>query len=186
VLDGDAFAYYQEAIRDVSKVLGREAQAAAALAQHQEVVGEQCARIREVVGEGTLTLSVAYAPRYFGLLAPGHLTEGSYTPYTTSRLYSLCRVQPGAEVRELARDTAWAELSLETLPEIRADHLIVFLGRGGRSYLEAFTTHPLWNRIKAVQEGNAFIIEDFIDTASYFGVLEGLEQVADVMTGESE
>lgn len=182
VMNGDAFAYPLEAMRDVAKVLGREAQAA--FARFEEVVDEQCARIREVVGGGTLTLSVAYAPRYFGLLGPGNLVEGDFVPYTTSRLYSLCGVRPGPEVIELAgTEASWAELSLELLPELRADYLVVFSGRGAGAYLEEFTAHPLWNRIKAVQEGNAHVIEEFVDTASYYGVLEGLEQVADVIAG---
>lgn len=187
VMDGDAFAYPLEAMRDVARVLGREAQAEAAFARFEEVVDEQCARIREVVGEGTLTLSVAYAPRYFGLLGPGNLTEGDFVPYTTSRLYSWCGVQPGPEVLELAgTEASWAELSLELLPELQADHLVVFSGAEAGAYLEEFTSHPLWNRISAVQEGNAHVIEGFIDTASYYGVLEGLERVADVLAGEVE
>lgn len=189
VMDGDAFAYSLEAMRDVAKVLGREAQAEAAFAHYKEVVSEQCARIREVISNGTITLSAIYAPGSFWVFRPGFLTEAGYTPYTTSRLYSLCQVIPGPEVLDFAGEdlsSSGRMVSLEILPELQADHFIVFVGEGAEGYLQEFTTHPLWNRIKAIQEGNAHLIEKFIDTASYFGVLEGLTQVANVMSREAQ
>lgn len=80
----------------------------------------------------------------------------------TSWAYRDLRLQPAPEVAELAGEAAWAEISLELVPELRADHLVVFPNAyGGEeigSGLDEYLDSPLWQAVPAVQKGNVYLL----------------------------
>jgi iron complex transport system substrate-binding protein len=188
VLQSDAFVFWGPTTRALAEVFGLEERAEAVLSDYQASVQTQCGRIRGVVGEESVTVVMASLWGFY-VIGPGYEFEGvGYIPYDTGRIYSTCELTPGPELARLVGAEPAVEISLEILPELQADHLIVYLLGGDEveATLAQYTEHPLWNSIPAVQQGNVYIFQDLADPVGYYTSTKTLTRAADIITGESD
>ncbi|MEM7533180.1 MAG: hypothetical protein AAF639_13450 [Chloroflexota bacterium] len=93
------------------------------------------------------------------LYSVGGMMGEEYVPLSvTTWAYRELGLTPAPEVAGLAGTELWAEVSLELIPELEGDHLIVFpnayggdeIGSGLDDYLDS----PLWQTVPAVEAGN--------------------------------
>ena len=187
VLQADASGFWGPATRALAEVFGLEERAEAVLSDYQATIQTQCDRVRGVIGEESVTI-LRFVPGSLQVIGPGYELEGvGYIPFDTGRMYSTCELTPGSELPQLLGTEGGAIISLEILPDIQADHLIVYLL--GEAETEAtlaeYTEHPLWNSIPAVQQGNVYIFQDLADPVGYYTSTEALTRAADIITGEA-
>lgn len=96
-------------------------------------------------------------------------------PYSTNRissfLYELLNLRPDPMAVELDTAKNNMALSMESLPDIRADYIIVSSGYGANSansqeaaakHYEELRTDPLWNALPAVRAGNILDVDSLI------------------------
>jgi len=178
---------WKQATRDMAAVFGLEARAEEVIRQYEAKVTEQCQRIRSHVGEETLSI-IRMRERDVTLNGPGTygvFSEEHYTPWIiTAWAYRDCRLTPGPEIAELLDGEPWANLSLELLPDIQAEHLVVLLDANNTT-AEEFMGSRLWQSIPAVKNGKVYRM-DAVWGLGYYTDLYTLEQAADAITGEDE
>jgi len=178
---------WKQATRDMAAVFDLEEQAEEVIGQYEAEVTEQCDRIRSHVGDETLSI-IRMRERDVTLDGPGTygvFSEEHYTPWiVTSWAYRDCRLTPGPEVAELLKGEPRANLSLELLPELRSEHLVVLLDLNNAT-AEEFMGSRLWQSIPAVQDGKVYRM-DAVWGLGYYTDLYTLEQAADIITGGSE
>lgn len=182
------FSYWQAATVALAGVSGLESEAEALLTDYKTKAAAYCKQIRKVIGEGTLTLFDVSggALRVWG---PGYGNEEKFVPAAFGVwAYRDCGVAPGDEVSALTGGGAqpFAQVSLESLGELQADHLIAYVNvsaGGARSYFDELKESPLWTRVPAVANGNIHEL-DYLDASSYYAALHVLEQAATALRGE--
>lgn len=178
---------WKQATRNMAAVFDVEEQAEEVISQYEVEVAEQCDRIRAHVGDETLSI-IRMQERDVTLDGPGSygvFSDEHYTPWViTSWAYRDCRLTPGPEVVELLDGELRANLSLELLPELRADHLVVLLDIDNTT-ADQYMGSRLWQSIPAVQNGNVHRM-DAVWGLGYYTDLYTLEQAANAITGESD
>jgi ABC-type Fe3+-citrate transport system substrate-binding protein len=98
--------------------------------------------------------------------------------YTGGVLYSDLGLQPHPLVRQLCRGRKQANLTLEALAQLTADHLFITFDRQmgeGRELLET----PLWQSLPAVRSSCVYEV-DFMAWMNY-GVMSHHRKIADVL-----
>lgn len=180
VLNASPYTYWEEATRDLGKLLGGEEAAASALATFEADAEAQCERLRGVVGEGTLTV-LSVLEREVRLMGVGLETPAGFIPAPPTRwAYGTCGLTPGPEVAELAGTELGVSISLEVLPELSADHLLVMsLSPEDETVL---TDHPLWAQVPAVRAGQVYRT-GVLTAVGPFTSLWALGRAADAITG---
>ncbi len=135
-------------VREMGVALNREAEVKAVLADYEAAVQEARAAIMETVGDAPVAAMDVRADR---ILLGGLLYDG-----VVMTLYGdLCLTpEPSAPAAE-----GWVDISLETLPEIQAEHIFLFIpdDEAEERYAE-LATRALWRGIPAVQEGNVYLV----------------------------
>jgi len=191
VLTENAASFWEAAIHDLGEVFDLSDDASRVLETHAQDAEAQCGRIRQVVGDGTFSVFNAFA-REVQLFGPGYDTtipsfetsETGYIPYApTAWAYKTCRLIPGPEVERLVGVESGASISLEILPEIEADHLLVMVREEGA--YNFLSQHPLWERVPAVQKGQVYT-SGLLTAIGPYTSLWVIEKAADIITGESE
>jgi iron complex transport system substrate-binding protein len=192
VLVENAGSFWEASIRDLGAVFGLDDDVRRALEAYEQDAEAQCERIRQVIGDGTLSMFNAFArevqifgPGYETTLLPGvgETTQTGYIPYSpTAWAYKTCRLTPGPEVERLVGIDEGAFISLEILPEIEADHLLVMVREEGA--YDFLSQHPLWERVPAVQQGQVYT-SGLLTVAGPYTSLWAIERAAVLITGET-
>jgi iron complex transport system substrate-binding protein len=181
----DPYIYWKEATRDLAAVLGLEARYEQLMSGFDEQIEANCARIRDVVGDGTLNIMTTYEGN---VLLAGPVWEqrpGAYlAEAATSWAYRDCQLVPGAEVAELVGVQGAIQLSFERLPALQADFLLVSSGRTEMETVEELTAHPLWQALPAVRNDNAYVMPR-LSALGYFTHLATVQAAADVIAPET-
>jgi iron complex transport system substrate-binding protein len=151
---------WRQGIRDLAEVFGLEDQAEAVLTDYDARVAEFREQVgRYVAPDETVTILLMF-PRSLWLYGAVY-EEGGQVRLDNSTRWAFWELQltPSAEVVDVSRGDGWAELSLEVLPDLSADHLVIFPGgyetTPAKGYDE-FKNHPLWQSIPAVARGNVY------------------------------
>jgi iron complex transport system substrate-binding protein len=154
LLDDPLFAPRQ-GLRDLGELLGRVEEAEEAIADYESFLAEKRSAISERLGDATFSILRAHGERDYALNGVGlKVEDGSFVPHSISGfLYDDLRLQPGPEVAKYAPD-AYESLSLEVLPELQADHLLVITFGERVAQQAELSSLSLWQQVKAVQEGN--------------------------------
>jgi len=153
-------SYWRQGVRDLAKVFGAEEQAERVLADYDARVAELREGVARYVGpDETLSIVLAF-PRSLWLYGVGLGEDGRVGDASTRWAFRELRLLPSEETRRVSRtEEGFAELSLETLPGLQADHLVIFPGGYETTPAEGyadFKNHPLWQRIPAVEKGNVY------------------------------
>jgi iron complex transport system substrate-binding protein len=187
VLNGNPFTYWQQATRALGDALGRAEQADALLADYETRSAELCEQIRAVIGDETVTIFDVFDGTIRVIGAAAATPDGSVIPPAfTSWAYVDCGLKPGEEVARLTGGGFSASVTLESLGELQADHLIVYTNVASpdaEQVYQSFTDSPLWALLPAVQNNQVYRV-DVLDASGYFSALYVLERVADVISGE--
>lgn len=181
---GNPFFYWKEATRELGDFFGVPEQAESVLADYEAKLAGYRARAEAAIGDETVTILLLF-DEVMWLYSVGGMLEERYVPLSpTGWAYRELGLAPGPEVAKLAGDQLWAELSLELIPELKADHLVVFPNAyGGEAQgagLDNYFNTPLWQTVPAVQAGHVhvltadnaiegywttpFLIEQFLET----------------------
>lgn len=181
---GNPFFYWKEATRELGEFFGVPEQAESVLADYEVKLAGYRTRAEAAIGDETVTILLLF-DEVMWLYSVGGMLEDRYVPLSpTGWAYRELRLAPGPEVAKLAGDQLWAELSLELIPELQADHLVIFPNAyGGADVgagLDDYFNTPLWQTVPAVQAGNVhvltadnaiegywttpFLIEQFLET----------------------
>ncbi len=175
---------WRQSTRDIAAVFGLEAKTEGVISKYEAEVAKQCERIRAHIGDETLSV-IRLRERDVTLDGPGSYIDGLYTPWvTTTWAYRDCRLTPGPEVARLLGTEPRANLSLELLPELQAEHLVVLLGVNNAT-ADEFMGSRLWQSIPAVQQEQVYALESTWGLG-YYTDLYTLEQAANATTGENE
>jgi iron complex transport system substrate-binding protein len=182
VLNASPYTYWEEATRDLGELLNGDDAAVSALATFKQDAEAQCDRLRGVVGEGTLTVLSVLA-REVRLMGVGLETPAGFIPAPPTRwAYGTCGLTPGPEVARLAGTELGTVISLEVLPELSADHLLVMsLTPEDETVL---TEHPLWDAVPAVRAGRVYRT-GVLTAVGPFTTLWALERAANAIAGET-
>jgi ABC-type Fe3+-hydroxamate transport system substrate-binding protein len=137
-------------------------------------------RLAAALGDATVSFVTLY-PRQIRLYGVGYEDAAAgYIPHNvTAPLYRELGLTPGPEVLRLTAETGRANLSFETLPELSADHLLVY-----STVPESdLTANPAWSLIP----GETHVVsEDAIWLGGYYGNLNRMRFWTDVLTGAGE
>ncbi len=169
---------FRTALPLLADIFGAEDVSAEAVAAFETEAQELRARLGAALGDATVSFATIY-PRQIRLYGVGYEDEvAGYIPNNvTAPLYRELGLTPGPEVLELTLNAGRADISFETLPELSADHLLVFstLPEGD------LTNNPAWSLIP----GETHIVsEDAIWLGGYYGNLNRMRFWTDVLTGE--
>ncbi|MEM9714643.1 MAG: hypothetical protein AAGA17_20640, partial [Actinomycetota bacterium] len=142
----------------------------------------QCERIRSVIGPGETVSHIEIYDGSFFLIAPGYLEGERYLPTDmTSFTNVVCGIPPGPENLELAADRS-AQLSLETVGNIQADHVFLSAFTGAEDTVREIESSALWSRVPAVANGRVYDAPP-LRWSSYPSYQWSLAQRADAVTG---
>jgi iron complex transport system substrate-binding protein len=185
VLNGNPFSFWKQATLKLGTALGRVDKATTLLADYQQKSAALCDRIRAVIGNGTVTIFDVFGDEFRVITAAAATPDGSVVPLAfTSWAYLDCGLTPGAEVATLNKNSAFGNISLESLGELKADHLIAYVNVASpdaETTFDTFTKSPVWQLLPAVQQGQVYRV-GVLDASGYYSALYVLEQVATAVT----
>jgi iron complex transport system substrate-binding protein len=172
--------------RDIAKVLGKQAEAEALFADYTKKLDAVRSRMAPVLGEGSVAM-LQVLPENLYLAGPGSELNGKFLPaYFGTFLYRDLGLTPAPVVSRLVGKQEVIDLSLEKLPEIDADVLIVVpTSRPGsviqeQEIYKKLLASPLYEAIPAVKAGRVYELGPVPE--SYFTTVDFVEKLADLMT----
>lgn len=185
-------AYWQQYTHDLAGLLGIPGRAEEMTQRYNDAVTDYRERAQTVVGKESINIALVF-PRSLWLYAPGYMLNDHYIPLVNSSWpYIELGLEPSSEMVRILGTEPYAEILFEVLPELRAEHLIVLYDGAEtpderaelETTLQTFTDHPLWERVRAVQEGNVYLVPRDRPTG-YYTTLEVLEQFDAALHGET-
>ncbi|MEM7125988.1 MAG: iron-siderophore ABC transporter substrate-binding protein [Chloroflexota bacterium] len=190
-------SYWQDSTRQVAMLFDRQKQAEAVIADYDAFVQETRERIAPIFGDETVSPLLFFGPTPW-LYTPRYAYDDRVVPEdSTGWLYHELGLTPGDEIAELigsdmlGLSNVFLEISGEQLPEMTADHLVVFpngysgaegISEGYTEYLES----PIWATLPAVQAGNVYAITGVNKSRGYYTKKDNMRIFADIVTGASE
>lgn len=189
--------YWEDSTHQVAMLFDREAQAEAVLADYDAYVQEVREQIAPIFGDETVTSLLFFGPSAW-LYAPRNANNGRVTPEdSVGWLYHELGLTPGEEILELiggdeaGLSKGFLEITGELLPEITANHLVVFPNgySGAEGISEGYTEYqesPLWAAVPAVQAGNVYVITGVNKSRGYYTKKENMRIFADIVTSKRE
>jgi iron complex transport system substrate-binding protein len=165
---------WREQTLKVATLLGVPEKAEALFADYDARLADYRTRLGEFIPEGeTLTILLLFGSDMW-LYTPGWKGEtGDYHPApNTSWAYRELGLPAAPEVITLGGSEQFASVSLELIPELKADHIVIFpRGYGGEEPsrgLDTYLTSPLWQTVPAVQQGNVYLLLADVQYDGYY------------------
>lgn len=183
---------WADSTRQVAALFGREAQAEAVIADYNQRVAQAREQIAPVFGDETVSQLLFFGPSAW-LYSPTDVHDGYiYSEDSIGWLYYELELMPGPGMVRLFLDETdevipFLEITGELLPEIEAQHLIVFpngysgaegISEGYLDYIES----PIWQALPAVQAGNVYVITGVNKSRGYYTKLDNIEIFVDIVT----
>lgn len=151
VLSEEEVSDWQVRIQKIGKLIGKEDEAAEALADYEEKVNQAKEELKELLGDKSVAMMWVIGGKYFLFEKNRH---------SANMIYNELGVTVPGLVEELGQgESAWNPISLEKLSEIDADHLII-LGNKDDEGIEALDNSNVWNNTPVVQNNQVYFIED--------------------------
>ncbi|MEM8717656.1 MAG: ABC transporter substrate-binding protein [Cyanobacteria bacterium P01_G01_bin.4] len=187
--------YWQELVLQLGELFDRTEQAEAVIADYNQQIVPLRERVKAVIGDETVAPIKVYGETDVILYGPSFTNEGStYPGLETVWLYRELQLTPGPEVREVfgkggpSTDSYWFPVPQEFLPELQADHLVVFPDGGlvetideAEGYL-GLTEQPIWKALPAVHADNVHEMLGVARNAlGYYTLLEAMNAFADAV-----
>lgn len=176
-------AYAQQYTYDLAELLGIPERAEAVIEEYNQQVATYRERAQSIIGEESINIALVF-PRSLWLYAPGYTLNNQYVPFLNSSWpYIELGLKASPEMIEILGTEPYSEISLEVLPDLEAEHLILLYDGTAtpdeladlETTLQTFTDHPLWQRVRAVEAGNVYLVPRDRPTG-YYTTLEVLGQ----------
>ncbi|WP_158560778.1 ABC transporter substrate-binding protein [Paenibacillus contaminans] len=142
------------ALPAIGKMFGKEAEAEKSLAKFNEKIAEAKQKLQKAVGEQTV-LVLRVEPKQYRALGAKDLGPGNDIMYHML----------GLKIPEKLADAKdwFTPVSLETLPEIKADHIFVekrvLQNYSSEQSMKDLENSPLWKSMEAVKAGRVYPLE---------------------------
>lgn len=159
-------------VRELAALLGAEDKVEAALQPFRDKVAE-ARKILETRLEGK---TVAFLDvRVDNILISGYGFDG-----ISALIYGDLRVPMDPLVAERE---VWADLSLETLPEIQSEIILTFAdGDEATERLDSLANNPLWTNLPAVQAGQVIVVPSSLYYRGDDGPLGAVQVIDDLLS----
>jgi iron complex transport system substrate-binding protein len=167
--------------RDVATLLGKEAELETLFSDYSERMSAASAEIKTVIGDSDVAL-LQLLPEAMYLSGPGTETNGKFLPaYFGTFLYRDLALKPDESILELVGNQEVATVSLELLPKITAEVIVLVpTSRPGEPIEESetykdFTSSPLFKTLPASQNNRVYTLgpipENYYTTLEFVGRL---------------
>lgn len=180
-----AFPFWRQATLDLTAVLGFPEEGERLLAEWEEAKTSALDKLPPGLSDGSESLAVIAAlAKEFRLYGIGFERDGKLYSTNVSQVpYFDLRLTPPAMARDIKNLTSsgYLVLSLEVLPEIDADHILLFsLDEEKGAELE---NHPLWLEMPAVQKGQVYRLPSDSTALGPVNMIERLDEFVQTMNG---
>lgn len=180
VLHADPFSYQRETAQQLANIFGTAEDTSLALQAYNDAVDDACSRIRGVIGGDSLAVLEIYANSAY-LIAPGYGDKDFYTPGSIAHYYLYCQLEPPANLYDLVGTQGSSELSLELLPSLQADYLLI--NNFDEANYQDWVSKPLWQKLPAVEAGRTYQLASSV--WGLYGDLLNLQELADKVAPRS-
>lgn len=154
-----AFPYERQPVLDLAALLDKPEQGQQLLADLDQAKAAAREKLPAGLRDGTESFAVVVAQakeyRVYGVGFP--LEDNIYPAGLSEVPYADLRLTPPAMVHDVSKLDAgggYMAISLEVLPDIKADHLLVYAGDAAKT--AEMENSPLFKSIPAVQKGNVY------------------------------
>ncbi|MEM7117543.1 MAG: ABC transporter substrate-binding protein [Chloroflexota bacterium] len=164
VFTGNPFFYWKEATVELAELFEVPERATAVLTDYNSQIANLRAEAQEKVGDDSITVLLLFDITFWLYSAGGLIDEENYVPLSvTTWAYRELGLTPAPEVAGLAGDQYWAEISLEIVPELKADRLVVWPNAYGGaeigSGLDDYVDSPIWEAVPAVANDQVSLMQ---------------------------
>ncbi|MGG5253616.1 ABC transporter substrate-binding protein [Neobacillus sp. SM06] len=151
VFKEEVSADWRQQLSEMGKIVNKQTEAKTFLQQYNEKAAEAKARINQSIVNQTAAILWVMGDKFY-------LFEGNR--FAANVLYEDLGVKKPAFVESIGNAaTQWNPITLEKLPEIKADHLFL-ISKKGEPGLDILTKSSVWNGIDAVKKGKVHEIND--------------------------
>ncbi len=140
----DANENWRDSLTTIGDLLQMPDKAAEVIKQYDQQAADSALILKQAIGNETVAL---IRVEQKGMLLYGGPNKG----FTGPVLYGDLQLQPDPLVRKLAWDDYNKQITMETIPELTADHLLVVVGNQAQEQAEQLYNNPLWQSIPAVK-----------------------------------
>lgn len=188
---------WDDSTRQMADLFDREEQAEAVISDYNDRVADAREQIEPIFGNDTVSQLLFFGPTAW-LYSPIDEFEGhTYAEDATGWLYYELGLTPGPSMINLLSHEEegmfipFLEITGEFLPEITAQHLVVFPNgySGADGISEGYTDYiisPIWQNLPAIQAENLYVITGVNKSRGYYTRLDNIEIFVDVVTRSLE
>lgn len=144
------YSDFRAGFLDLGNVLGKRGDAEARLTEYERELAETRAALQNVMGNETIAV--------LRVTARDLRLQGGIG-LTGPLLYDDLGLRPAELVRDLAIDEEFVSLSLEALPQLDADHLLIVTVPGDEAALNELQGSGLWQTIPAVRQEQIYLAD---------------------------
>jgi iron complex transport system substrate-binding protein len=164
---------WRELTPKLTALFGKTEKAEAVATDYEARMTSYREQLREMIPEGeTLTILLLFGSDMY-LYTPGYVEQNTYHPsVVTFWAYGELGFPASPEVIALGGSEFYASVSLELIPELKADHIVIFPRAYGDDEpgegLDTYLTSPLWQTVPAVQQGNVYVLSADVPHQGYY------------------
>jgi len=183
--------YFEDYTRQIASLFDLEDKAEEVIAEYEDRVIDLREQVQPIIGDETVSALLFFTTPW--LYGPMDTVGENYVPssYVGWLFYELELTPSEETVAFNSEGQVYAEVAGEILPEVQANHLVVFPGgySGATEIAEAYTEYiesPIWQSLPAVEAGNVYIITGINRPVGYYTRLAAMERFADAVTDSAE
>jgi iron complex transport system substrate-binding protein len=151
VFKDEVYADWRAQLTQMGEILNKQEEAEKALAEYEATVVDAKTKVQEAIGEETAVIMWVMGEQIY-------LLENNR--FSAKVLYGDLGVKQPAFIENLGpAGAAWDPLTLEKLPEIKADHIFL-VGKKGEAAFDILAKSSIWNGLDAVKNGQVYEMND--------------------------
>jgi iron complex transport system substrate-binding protein len=151
VFKDEVYADWRAQLTQMGEILNKQEEAEKALAEYEATVVDAKTKVQEAIGEETAVIMWVMGEQIY-------LLENNR--FSAKVLYRDLGVKQPAFIENLGpAGAAWDPLTLEKLPEIKADHIFL-VGKKGEAAFDILAKSSIWNGLDAVKNGQVYEMND--------------------------
>jgi iron complex transport system substrate-binding protein len=151
VFKDEVYADWRAQLTQMGEILNKQKEAEAALAEYEATVLDAKTKVQEAIDEETAAIMWVMGEQIY-------LLENNR--FSAKVLYGDLGIKQPAFIENLGpAGAAWDPLTLEKLPEIKADHIFL-VGKKGEAAFDILAKSSIWNGLDAVKNGQVYEMND--------------------------
>jgi iron complex transport system substrate-binding protein len=151
VYKDEVYADWRAQLTQMGEILNKQKEAEVALAEYDATVLDAKTKVQEAIGDETAAIMWVMGEQIY-------LLENNR--FSAKVLYGDLGIKQPAFIENLGPSgAAWDPLSLEKLPEIKADHIFL-VGKKGEAAFDILAKSSIWNGLDAVKNGQVYEMND--------------------------